>query len=248
MLDDLLNISNLKKGSAIFLISCFNLIVYISLLLITGHSTNSGFLSLKIEALFIYGESYPFYIRYHLEVYRLMTSLFLHKNLLHFLTCFIFHIIFGQNLEILTKSNKIMIIIYLLSGIAGNMVQNIYSIKPISGSSPAIFGMLGAQIGISYLKRRKYLDNTLNSKIIRLLSIGVLFNFLIANAFQGSIIYGHLGGLIYGILISIAIKKINDLKLIKKDILLIKITRIFLLLSLITLILLFFTINQPSII
>ncbi|MDD6224557.1 MAG: rhomboid family intramembrane serine protease [bacterium] len=133
------------------------------------------------------------------EYYRLLTGTFLHADLIHLLfNCYALWII-GSQLESFMGKSKYLII-YLASGLIGSLTSITFSQNPSVGASGAIFGLLGSMLYFGY-HYRVYLGNVLKSQIIPL----IIFNLLIGVMTTGIDNFAHIGGLIGGILITIAI-------------------------------------------
>lgn len=137
----------------------------------------------------------------HIELFRLVSSAFLHASLLH-LMCNMYSLyIIGPQLESFFGKTK-FIIIYIVSGVIGNLLSmaflqdNVVSV----GASGAIFGLLGALLYFGY-HYRVYLSGVIKSQIIPL----IILNFGIGFVASGINNFAHIGGLIGGILISMAV-------------------------------------------
>ena len=136
-----------------------------------------------------------------LELIRLISSIFLHAGILH-LICNLYSLyILGPQVEGFYGKTKFTII-YIVSGIIGNLLSlaflgdNIVSV----GASGSIFGLLGAIIYFGY-HYRVYLSSVIKSQIIPL----ILLNLGIGFMASGINNFAHIGGLIGGILISMAV-------------------------------------------
>lgn len=88
------------------------------------------------------------------ELYRLITPVFLHGNVLHLLMNTFSLQNVGPDVESLFGSGRFLGM-YLGSGIAGNILSAINSPSPALGASGAIFGMIGAQL--VFLNRNDWL-------------------------------------------------------------------------------------------
>lgn len=143
----------------------------------------------------IYG---PF-IRNYQEYYRLVTGIFLHGNFAHLLiNCYSLYII-GSQLESFLGKKKYLII-YLFAGIIGSLTSITFGEYASVGASGAIFGLLGSLLYFGY-HYRVYLGNAMKSQIIPLLILNLIAGFMI----PGIDYFGHIGGLIGGTLITVAL-------------------------------------------
>lgn len=135
------------------------------------------------------------------QYYRLLTGAFIHADLFHLLfNCYALYIIGSQVENYLGKTKYI--IIYFLSALSSSLLSmlfagsNYYSV----GASGAIFGLMGALLYFGYYYR-VYLGNVLKSQIIPL----IVLNLIIGFVSPGIDNYGHIGGLIGGVLTTYAV-------------------------------------------
>ena len=135
------------------------------------------------------------------QYYRLLTGAFIHADLFHLLfNCYALYVIGSQVENYLGKVKYT--IIYLLSAISSSLLSmlfagsNYYSV----GASGAIFGLMGALLYFGYYYR-VYLGNVLKSQIIPL----IVLNLIIGFVSPGIDNYGHIGGLIGGVLTTYAV-------------------------------------------
>lgn len=134
------------------------------------------------------------------QYYRLITGIFLHGGIMHLLlNCYSLYVI-GSQLESFLGKVKFAII-YLVSGISGALFSMIFGGNYASiGASGAIFGLMGSLVYFGY-HYRVYLGNVIKSQIIPLIVANLVFGFL-ATGIDNS---AHIGGLIGGALITIAL-------------------------------------------
>lgn len=138
-------------------------------------------------------------IREYHEYYRLITGGFLHGNIIHLiLNCYTLYII-GSQIETFMGKTKFTII-YFFSLVTSSLMSITLNNQPSIGASGAIFGLMGSLLYFGY-HYRIYLGNTLKSQIIPLILVNLLFGFL-ANGVDN---FAHIGGLIGGILITMAL-------------------------------------------
>lgn len=134
------------------------------------------------------------------QYYRLLTGIFLHGNIVHLLfNCYALYVLGGQIENFFGKFKYI--IIYLFSGLTGSLLSitlsgNVGSI----GASGAIFGLMGSLLYFGY-HYRVYLGNVIKSQIVPL----ILLNLAIGFISSGIDNWGHIGGLIGGIVITMAL-------------------------------------------
>ena len=129
------------------------------------------------------------------QVWRLLTSAFLHGNILHLLVNMYSLWIIGSQVETYIGKWKFLII-YLLSAIMGSLFSIVFYANTISiGASGALFGLMGSLLYFGY-HYRLYLSNTLTSQIIPIIALNLLFGFTVPGIDNAC----HIGGLIGGYL------------------------------------------------
>ena len=131
------------------------------------------------------------------QYYRLLTGIFLHGGILHLLfNCYALYVI-GSQVENFLGRIKFAII-YLVAGISGALFSVIFGGN--FGASGAIFGLMGALVYFGY-HYRVYLGTVIKSQIIPLIVLNLLLGFYM----PGIDNFAHIGGLIGGTLMSIAL-------------------------------------------
>ena len=134
------------------------------------------------------------------QYYRLFTSMFLHIGIIHLLCNMYSLYIIGREVEIVFTKKKYLII-YLLSGIAGSILSLAFNHNTVcAGASGAIFGLLGALLYFGYYYR-VYLGASVTRSILPV----VIINLIIGFASTGIDNAAHIGGLVGGILIAMAV-------------------------------------------
>ena len=134
------------------------------------------------------------------QYYRLFTGMFLHGNIWHiFFNCYALYVI-GSQIENFFGKFK-YIIIYLVSGLVGSLFSMTFSGGVGSiGASGAIFGLMGSLLYFGY-HYRVYLGNVLKSQIIPLIIFNLALGFILAGIDN----FAHIGGLIGGCMITMAL-------------------------------------------
>ena len=92
--------------------------------------------------------------------------------------------------------------VYLLSAIAGNLLSISFgsSLQISAGASGAIFGLLGSLVYFGY-HYRIYLGTVLRSQIIPIIVLNLLAGFLLSGIDNAA----HIGGLIAGVFVTMAL-------------------------------------------
>lgn len=143
------------------------------------------------------------------EIYRLITAAFVHANVLHiFFNMYALYAL-GPQIEKF-YGRKRYLLIYLGSALLGSLLSIVLTDNVSVGASGAIFGLFGAMLYFGY-KYRATLDGFLRSGIIPVIVINLLLGFMI----PGIDVYGHIGGLLGGLVLSYAFGVVN--KENKKD-------------------------------
>ncbi len=131
------------------------------------------------------------------EYWRLITPVLLHASILHigFNMYALFAI--GPMLERQYGHGRFLAL-YLLSGFAGNVLSFFFTPGVSVGASTAIFGLIGAQ-GVFVYQNRRLFGNRTSGILRNIIGIAVI-NFIIGLTSQGIDNFGHLGGLLAGLL------------------------------------------------
>ncbi len=153
---------------------------------------------INVEILLKLGANNRFYVLTFNEYYRLITSFFLHGDIIHLaFNMYILYIIGGKIENLYGKYKYILILLF--STISGSMLSIIFSNSISVGASGAIFGLLGALVyfGFHY---RIYMTTVIKNQIIPLILLNLLLGFMMSGIDNAA----HIGGLIGGFLISMA--------------------------------------------
>ena len=135
------------------------------------------------------------------DYYRLITAAFTHYELFHFIFNMYALYVIGSQLESFLGKTKYAII-YLFSAITSSLLSlvflnsNSYSL----GASGAIFGLFGSLLYFGY-HYRVYLGNVIRSQVVPI----ILFNLFLGFMLSGIDNAAHIGGLVGGLLITMAL-------------------------------------------
>jgi len=151
----------------------------------------------SLEVLVKYGALYPPYVTIGHEYYRLITVMFLHGSILHFLMNSLALFYIGGQMELIIGPKKYSLL-YLLSGLGSSiLVVLVGSANSVTvGASGAIFGIMGGMLMLTFLRARWFNERAIRS-IRQLIIINLVFTFVVPNIS----IAGHIGGLTIGILL-----------------------------------------------
>ena len=135
------------------------------------------------------------------EFYRLITCMFLHSDVIHLGFNMYALYVLGPQVERYYGKYRFLLI-YFVSGMLGSLFSCVFmSETSLSiGASGALFGLLGSIAYFTYYYRAT-LQGLLRSQIVPVILINLCLGLFIPNID----IFAHLGGLIGGILISMAI-------------------------------------------
>jgi rhomboid protease GluP len=171
-----------------YVLIALNIAVYVLTSILSG-----SFLETSDLVLVEYGQSN--FLVMQGWYWQLFTSMFVHVNIMHLLGNMFFLLIFGLRAEELFDLKEYLLI-YLLSGLAGNVLTLLLGPDMISaGASGAIFGVFGA-VTI-------YLRRAIGQSIIGALLFSLFLLFISSGV--GVNILAHLGGLGVGLLIGYAL-------------------------------------------
>lgn len=132
------------------------------------------------------------------QVWRLLTCAFLHGGLIHIVFNMYALYVIGPQLEVLFGRVK-YIVIYLLSAIGGSSLSLVFSPNTLSiGASGAIFGLFGAMV----MYVLKYRDR-IPKRVLNNLFFVIILNLFIGFNLQGIDNFGHIGGLVTGVVVSL---------------------------------------------
>ena len=128
--------------------------------------------------------------------WRLITPMFLHGGILHIGFNMYALYVLGPGLERF-YGKWAFLLLYLVSGVAGNVFSYIFSPYNSLGASTAIFGLLAAQ-GVFLYQHRELFGKSAQRSLANVVFIAVI-NFVIGLS-PGIDNWGHLGGFIGGAL------------------------------------------------
>ncbi len=133
------------------------------------------------------------------QLWRLITSSFLHAGLIHFVLNMYSLFIIGREIESHFGKGKFLAV-YFFSALGGGLLSSVASNIISVGASDAIFGLMGSLVyfGLCY---RLYLKNALLNQILPVIA----FNLIIGFTIPGIDVWAHFGGLIGGFLMAMAL-------------------------------------------
>lgn len=134
------------------------------------------------------------------EFYRLITCAFLHIGIFHLVFNMYALYVIGPQVESFFGKTK-FILIYLISIICASLLSMVFNHNTIcAGASGAIFGLLGCILYFGY-HYRIYLGNVIKSQIVPIIILNLLLGFMLSGVDN----FAHIGGLVGGILATMAV-------------------------------------------
>jgi rhomboid protease GluP len=161
-----------------------NVAMYVYTALLSGN-----FVVIANSVLAYYGQwNFLVYNGYY---WQLVSSMFVHVNIVHLGSNMIFLFIFGLRAEELFSTTEYYFI-YFASGLSGNLLSLVAGPRLLSaGASGAIFGVLGADVVFA----RKAIGQPI------IVSLMYAFLFFVLTASAGTNLLAHFGGLVAGLLL-----------------------------------------------
>lgn len=145
------------------------------------------------------------------QIYRLLTGTFLHVNILHLASnCYSLYII-GNQIEKFYGKKKFLAI-YVFSALCGSLLAIAMNMNVAIGASGAIFGLLGSLLYFGYYYR-VYLGSVILQQTIPV----ILINLIVSYGLNSINDFANIGGLIGGVLISMALGISNSHKTKRRD-------------------------------
>jgi len=129
------------------------------------------------------------------QVWRLFTPMLLHGSITHIFFNMYALVVIGREIE-MYYGHKRYLVLYLVSGFAGNVFSFIITPGASYGASTAIFGLIAAE-GVFIYRNRKFFRNSRAMLINVLVIVGI--NLFIVGMIPNIDSFGHLGGLLGGL-------------------------------------------------
>lgn len=135
------------------------------------------------------------------QLYRLITYMFIHGNITHYLGNALSLYILGSRIEKYYGKRK-MLILYFASGICAGMSSSLFNGNMAVGASGAIFGLMAGILIYTKMKNRS-VEGFDTYFVIVFAIMGIFSGFLFADVDN----WGHIGGFISGIVVSMLMLK-----------------------------------------
>ncbi|CZQ83178.1 Hypothetical protein Tpal_409 [Trichococcus palustris] len=177
------------------------LFLAIQIIIFVGMTFSGG--STNIHTLILFGAKYnPAIVNG--EVWRLITPIFIHIGFTHLLVNSITLYYLGTQMEIIYGSLRFALI-YLLSGLMGNIMSFAFSDAVSAGASTSLFGLFAAAIVLG----RAYPHNYAIQQMARNFTVLIVLNFAVGFFSSAIDNFGHLGGALGGVLAALFIADPN---------------------------------------
>ena len=176
------------------LLAAMNVIVFI-VLTSRGMTEDGAFL---LE----HGAMYVLNVTEQGEYYRLFTSMFLHFGFEHLMNNMVVLVLIGWNLEMEIGKVKYLII-YLLSGLGGNLLSAWWEIQTAdyaisAGASGAVFGLIGTLLYVA-LRTHGRVGEISGRGIVFMIIVSLYYGFTSSGVDN----MAHIGGLVTGFLLGV---------------------------------------------
>ena len=133
------------------------------------------------------------------QLWRLVSSALVHGSLVHIGFNMYALFSFGTNLERHFGHGRFLLL-YVVGAFTGNVISLLFSTVDSLGASTAIFGLLGAEAVFLY-QNRKLFGDRVKGEIGNLIFIAA-FNLFVIGSMPGIGNWGHIGGLLGGLMLS----------------------------------------------
>lgn len=164
--------------------------IFLVLTLLTGGFTNENLIRL--------GALVPVYVTNNGDFYRILTSMFLHGNVFHFLSNMLALYFLGVGMERCLGPLRYLAL-YFFSGIGGAIAIILFGnpFIPTIGASAALYGIMAGMLAIVLKKKPWFTPGSARS-----IWTMMILNFVITFVFPSISILGHLGGFITGLILA----------------------------------------------
>ncbi len=150
------------------------------------------------------------------EWWRFFTPIFIHVGVMHFAFNSLGLYVIGRHIEQIF-GKYLFLVIYLGAGLAGNLCSAVFTLGISAGASGALFGLLGAgwYLDRRFQQRLQALGGMRRgwSQFTLLVGINVLFGFIMPGIDNAA----HIGGLLFGIVATMAILYLRPNRLVLTD-------------------------------
>ncbi|MCL1988370.1 MAG: rhomboid family intramembrane serine protease [Firmicutes bacterium] len=190
-----------------FLIAITNILI-LAMMYLQGYSTAPIIVAAQ------FGAIVPRLILEEGQFFRLFTAIFVHFGWMHLVFNIAGLLIFGVRIE--RYYGKLQFLaIYVLSGLAASVASLFLTQGFSAGASGAVYGLVGA--AFAYTRLTKKSMDMINYRVV---IIYIIFGLAMGFVTPNTDFFGHIGGLIAGILLGVAslnIAKLEPIVLVRKE-------------------------------
>lgn len=154
---------------------------------------------------YVFGVKDPELIAYSGQYWRLVTPIVIHFGFEHILFNSIMLYFLGREVEAQLGHWRFFVL-YLLSGVMGNLFSYQFSSALSAGASTSLFGLFAYFIAMDYLDPYNPYYHAMGQQYKLLLIINIIGNVLT----PGVDIWGHIGGIVGGFLATLMIETHTD--------------------------------------
>lgn len=138
------------------------------------------------------------------EYYRLFTSMFMHFGIKHIFSNMLLLSFLGSIFEEVVGKVRYLII-YLLGGLAGNVVSYVIEMKNMdyvvsAGASGAVFAVVGAMLYVVWVDRGR--NSELSGRNLAIMAVLTIFQGMTTGGVDNA---AHIGGLVAGIVLAVIV-------------------------------------------
>ena len=198
------NSKKYKKMPVTFGIIGVNIFVFLLTAIFSGN-----LFDMNINVLIAFGAKVNYFILQG-EYYRLITCMFLHGGLIHVaLNMYALYNIGPLVEEVYGKAKYL--IVYFAAGITSSVFSFVFSDSVSVGASGAIFGLLGITLVFAVREKEK-----IGKEFYKNILMAIVTNLIIGLSIANIDNFGHLGGLIGGIIVGVVYMIIDSKKIDKE--------------------------------
>ena len=184
-----------KPRAVTLTLIALNVVVFLVEVILSGFSVN-----VSTTTLIVMGAMFPPLMQSAADLYRLVTPMFLHMDLMHLLFNMVALYSVGEVLErVLGKGNYLLL--YFIAGITGNAASYVAAMMfsngmaVSAGASTSVFGLFVAValLGVLHKGNRSFFAQ-FSKGMLSVIAINVVYTLLV----PGISVSGHLGGAVGG--------------------------------------------------
>lgn len=198
---------NFKLASFVSFKILIDLTLYVLMLISGGLNQEGSLLSPNQSALFYFGEKFPYYIKEHLEIYRLLTSLFLNVNIVQLIANIAGYMIFGSFVERFLGFFKTLIV-FLIFGIGGCLFSCLFESQAQIDATSTTTGFIGFEAGVIIISWELWeYPGSGRYQMSMIILLGIVVNFTVGGSYNLIDNISMSAALVIGLLLSVVFMK-----------------------------------------